>query len=120
MSQRRELRMADFPDKIPTSGKKSPVIPTSPAENAAGKAPDYKVGYGKPPKHSQYKEGESGNEKGRPRGSRNRLMELTDAMLEGSAEEIMQRVLELARNGDKAILVKCFEGLVRRLRQRAG
>jgi len=45
-------------------------------------------------------------------------MELTDAMLEGSAEEIMQRVLELARNGDKAILVKCFERLVPRPRER--
>lgn len=28
---------------------------------------DYKVGYGKPPKHSQFKPGQSGNRKGRPR-----------------------------------------------------
>lgn len=32
---------------------------------------DYKVGYGKPPKASQFKHGVSGNPKGRPKGSRN-------------------------------------------------
>lgn len=32
---------------------------------------DYDVGYGKPPKHSQFKPGQSGNKKGRPNGSRN-------------------------------------------------
>ncbi len=28
---------------------------------------DYRVGYGKPPKHSQWKPGQSGNPKGRPK-----------------------------------------------------
>ena len=32
---------------------------------------DYKSGYGKPPKHSQFKKGQSGNPKGRPKKSRN-------------------------------------------------
>lgn len=31
---------------------------------------DYKVGYGKPPKHSQFKQGQSGNPKGRKKGSK--------------------------------------------------
>lgn len=29
---------------------------------------DYKVGYGKPPKHSKFKQGQTGNPKGRPKG----------------------------------------------------
>jgi hypothetical protein len=32
----------------------------------------YEVGYGKPPVHSRFRPGQSGNPKGRPRGSRNR------------------------------------------------
>jgi len=32
---------------------------------------DYEVGYGKPPKHSRFKKGQSGNPKGRPEGTRN-------------------------------------------------
>jgi hypothetical protein len=32
---------------------------------------DYEVGYKKPPKHSQFKKGQSGNKKGRPKGSKN-------------------------------------------------
>jgi hypothetical protein len=31
----------------------------------------YKVGYGRPPLHGQFKPGTSGNKKGRPKGSRN-------------------------------------------------
>lgn len=32
---------------------------------------DYEVGYGKPPKGTQFKPGQSGNRRGRPRGSQN-------------------------------------------------
>ncbi len=32
---------------------------------------DHKVGKGKPPKHSQFKKGQSGNPNGRPRGNKN-------------------------------------------------
>jgi hypothetical protein len=32
---------------------------------------DYKVGYGRPPKHTRFKPGQSGNSKGRPKGRKN-------------------------------------------------
>ncbi len=36
----------------------------------------YAVGYGRPPKDFQFKKGQSGNDKGRPKGSRNLMSEL--------------------------------------------
>ncbi len=33
---------------------------------------DYDVGYGKPPKGSQYPPGRSGNQRGRPKGAKNK------------------------------------------------
>jgi len=35
------------------------------------KTEDYEVGYGKPPKHTQFKKGQSGNKRGRPKGANN-------------------------------------------------
>ncbi|MGX9393845.1 DUF5681 domain-containing protein [Nitrobacteraceae bacterium UC4446_H13] len=38
--------------------------------SAASRDADYKVGYGRPPRQSQFKPGESGNPRGRPKGVR--------------------------------------------------
>lgn len=44
--------------------------------------PDYEVGYKKPPKHSQFKKGQSGNPRGRPRGSKNSATLFNEALNE--------------------------------------
>jgi uncharacterized protein (UPF0216 family) len=44
--------------------------------------PDYKVGYKKPPLHTRFQKGQSGNPRGRPRGSKNLSTLLTDALNE--------------------------------------
>jgi hypothetical protein len=37
----------------------------------SAKKRDYEIGYGKPPRHSRFKRGQSGNPRGRPAGSKN-------------------------------------------------
>ncbi len=58
---------------------------------------DYDVGYGKPPRHSRFKPGQSGNPKGRSKGSRNLKIDL--------AEEMAERI-EVAENGHKRKITK--------------
>jgi hypothetical protein len=41
---------------------------------------DSEVGYGKPPKHSQFKKGQSGNPRGRPRGAKNSATLFNEAL----------------------------------------
>jgi hypothetical protein len=43
---------------------------------------DYQVGYGKPPRHSQFKRGQSGNPRGRPAGSKNLATLVSEALNE--------------------------------------
>ncbi len=41
---------------------------------------DYEVGYKKPPKHTRFTKGQSGNGKGRPKGSRNFSADVKDTL----------------------------------------
>ena len=43
---------------------------------------DYQVGYGKPPCHTRFKKGQSGNPRGRPKGSKNLTTLLGEALNE--------------------------------------
>ncbi len=76
---------------------------------------DYEVGYGKPPVHSQFKPGQSGNPSGRPKGAKS-------AMNRGStvnAERLKAIVLDEAyriigvRDGDRLIEIPVIKAIVR-------
>ena len=53
-------------------------------KNASSKpeSGDYPVGYGKPPKHRQFKPGKSGNPQGRPKGTKNLKTDLVEELSE--------------------------------------
>lgn len=52
------------------------------------KTRSYDVGYGKPPKHGQFKPGQSGNPKGKPKSSKN-LKSILEAELDSKLEIIV-------------------------------
>jgi len=62
--------------------------------------------------NGQFPKGTSGNPSGRPRGSRNRATLLMEALLEGEAEELTRKVIELGKAGDTHALRLCLERLM--------
>jgi uncharacterized protein DUF5681 len=47
---------------------------------AHDKESDYEVGYGKPPRHTRFPKGQSGNPRGRPKGAKNFKILLSEAL----------------------------------------
>ena len=54
--------------------------PSSPESGDGAQGRPYEVGYGKPPAHSRFRKGVSGNPRGRKSGSRNVASLLTEAL----------------------------------------
>jgi hypothetical protein len=59
-----------------------------------------------------FRRGQSGNPAGRPKGARNRATLLIEALLEGEAEEIGRKLIELAKGGDRRALKICLDRLL--------
>jgi hypothetical protein len=84
---------------------------------------NYETGYGKPPKRHQFKPGQTGNRRGRPKGSKNTatlLREILDRKIElrtghsvrkiSLREAMLTRFTEFALKGD----TKCASFLLQR------
>ena len=72
------------------------------SESDAASAGPYAVGYGRPPVHTRFKPGQSGNPRGRPKGHRN-------------AKTIVAKVLDepvIIREGEKTRRVSNFEAMI--------
>ena len=59
------------PDEAAAVESEDVAIPVNPVEIATAQQPDYVVGYKRPPMHSRFKPGVSGNPSGRAKGTKN-------------------------------------------------
>jgi Family of unknown function (DUF5681) len=58
---------------------------------------------------TRFKPGESGNPAGKPKGARNRVTLAIDELLDGEAEAITRKAIELAKAGDGPALRLCMD-----------
>jgi Family of unknown function (DUF5681) len=92
--------------KPPTSGGKPP---SSPGADGRSTGSDYAVGYGRPPEHTRFKPGRSGNPKGRPKRHCN---------LRTIVEDILNEQIRI-REGERTRDMPRLEALVRTILNRA-
>ena len=87
--------------------------PKKPGQALTGKQ-DYDVGYGRPPKATQFKPGQSANPNGRPKGSKNKVP--------GPHEERMKEIILeegyrdiTVRDGDRLVTMPLVQAVMRSL-----
>lgn len=73
---------------------------------------DYQVGYGKPPKHTRFMKGSSGNPKGRPKGTKNLATDLQEELSEKLTLREGDRVAKVTKQRAllKALVAKALKG----------
>ncbi len=65
-----------------------------------------------------FEKGQSGNPAGRAKGSRNRATEAAERLLDGEAERLTRKAIELALKGDPTALKLCFDRILAPRRER--
>jgi hypothetical protein len=118
---RQRNRLADYPPAVPEvadrSGEQTEFEPTAEGSDAA-----YAVGYGKPPHHTRFQPGRSGNPKGRPKSAkglktmvRETMTKRVDVRTAGGAtkmsrmEAVLHKTVELAMKGNARALAEIFK-----------
>lgn len=74
--------------------------------------PEARVGYKRPPRHTQFKPGQSGNPKGRPKGTRNLDTDLEEELSEKIIVNEGGRRLEISKQRSilKSLVAKALKG----------
>lgn len=72
----------------------------------------YDVGYGKPPQHSRFKPGQSGNPRGRPKGSKNKRPALNEERMKSIIYAEAYRNITL-RDGDGQVSMPVAQAVIR-------
>jgi Family of unknown function (DUF5681) len=94
--------------------------------SSGGGTSDYEVGYGKPPRHAQFRPGQSGNPAGRPKGVRNLKTDVKRTLAapvkvtkdgrtrkKSTQEAALMVLLQKALGGDPRALDRLFDLAVR-------
>ena len=66
----------------------------------------------------RFKKGQSGNPAGRPRGRRDERVLFAQALLDGEAEAIIRKCIEMAKEGDRVCMKLCVERILPPVRSR--
>ena len=75
-------------------------------------APGYDVGYGKPPQETRFKKGQSGNERGRPKGAKNKQPGYHEERLKDIIIEEAYRGIAV-RDGDRTVTLPMAQAVMR-------
>jgi hypothetical protein len=75
---------------------------------------DYEVGYGKPPAHSRFQKGQSGNPQGRKKGSKNRIPDMKEERFKAIILDEAYREIDV-REGDNRVTLPVIRAAVRTL-----
>lgn len=126
-------RVRQMPSET-AAGISRPAIPPNGDKQAENEPKaDYEIGYGKPPRHSQFKPGQSGNLKGRPKAAKGLHSIVRETLTKKVAvrtakgtqkisriEAVLQKTLEQAMKGNPralAELIKLYGNAVPEPRQ---
>ena len=59
-----------------------------------------------------FQKGKSGNPKGKPKGKRNKATMMAEALLDGQTEQLIQKAIEMALEGDTVALRICLDRIL--------